>query len=130
MKLKFLLYYISGCDSGFGHSLALNLDRQGFTVFAGCLFSDREGARSLKENSKNIHLVQLDVTDDWQVQKAVQTVKENLNGKGKSFGERNYVNSYLQISKSMEKKPSTNRLSSFAGNRIKSNLFFRGLMLM
>lgn len=104
MKLKFLLYYISGCDSGFGHSLALNLDRQGFTVFAGCLFSDREGARSLKENSKNIHLVQLDVTDDWQVQKAVQTVKENLNGKGKSFGERNYVNSYLQISKSMEKK--------------------------
>lgn len=105
MKLKFLLYYISGCDSGFGHSLALNLDRQGFTVFAGCLFSDREGARSLKENSKNIHLVQLDVTDDWQVQKAVQTVKENLNGKGKSFGERNYVNSYLQISKSMGKNP-------------------------
>lgn len=105
MKSKFLLHYISGCDSGFGHSLALNLDRQGFTVFAGCLFSDREGARSLKENSKNIHLVQLDVTDDWQVQKAVQTVKENLNGKGKSFGERNYVNSYLQISKSMGKNP-------------------------
>lgn len=72
---------ITGCDSGFGHSLALNLDRQGFTVFAGCLFSDREGARSLKENSKNIQVVQLDVTDDWQVRKAVQTVKENLNGK-------------------------------------------------
>lgn len=99
--------------------MALNLDRQGFTVFAGCLFSDREGARSLKEDSKNIHLVQLDVTDDWQVQKAVQTVKENLNGKGKSSGERNYkkLSTNLEIN---EKKPSTNRLSSFAGNRIKT----------
>ncbi|XP_061191913.1 17-beta-hydroxysteroid dehydrogenase type 6-like [Saccostrea echinata] len=72
---------ITGCDSGFGHSLALNLAKRGFTVFAGCLFLDREGARSLKESSNNIHVVQLDVTDDWQVQKAVQTVKENLNGK-------------------------------------------------
>lgn len=88
IKVSFV-FYILGCDSGFGHSLALNLDRQGFTVFAGCLFSDREGARSLKENSKNIQVVQLDVTDDWQVRKAVQTVKENLNGKGKSSGESN-----------------------------------------
>lgn len=88
IKISFV-FYILGCDSGFGHSLALNLDRQGFTVFAGCLFSDREGARSLKENSKNIQVVQLDVTDDWQVRKAVQTVKENLNGKGESSGESN-----------------------------------------
>ena len=82
MLLYVLFLSAVGCDSGFGHSLALNLDKQGFTVFAGCLSVDREGARSLQESSKNIHVVQLDVTDDWQVRKAVQTVKENLNGKG------------------------------------------------
>ena len=82
MLLHVLFLFVVGCDSGFGHSLALNLDKQGFTVFAGCLSVDREGARSLQESSKNIHVVQLDVTDDWQVRKAVQTVKENLNGKG------------------------------------------------
>ena len=82
LLLHVLFLCAVGCDSGFGHSLALNLDKQGFTVFAGCLSIDREGARGLQESSKNIHVVQLDVTDDWQVRKAVQTVKENLNGKG------------------------------------------------
>ncbi|KAJ8318543.1 hypothetical protein KUTeg_003634 [Tegillarca granosa] len=59
---------ITGCDSGFGQSLALRLDKLGYTVFAGCLLSDREGARYLRENgSDNLHVVQIDVTDDWQV---------------------------------------------------------------
>ena len=29
--------FISGCDTGFGHDLAVRLDKLGFTVFAGCL---------------------------------------------------------------------------------------------
>ena len=31
---------ISGCDSGFGHALAIELDRQGFNVVAGVLLPD------------------------------------------------------------------------------------------
>ncbi|KAK3090274.1 hypothetical protein FSP39_010569, partial [Pinctada imbricata] len=42
-------------------------------------FNDREGARNLKkESSPNLQTVQLDVTDDWQVKKAVQKIKEEL----------------------------------------------------
>lgn len=52
-------------------------------MFAGCLLSDREGARHLRENgSDNLHVVQIDVTDDWQVRGAVKYVKENTQGKG------------------------------------------------
>ncbi|XP_071953893.1 D-beta-hydroxybutyrate dehydrogenase, mitochondrial-like isoform X2 [Antedon mediterranea] len=30
--------FITGCDTGFGHSLALRLDQLGYLVYAGCLF--------------------------------------------------------------------------------------------
>ena len=30
--------FITGCDTGFGHGLAVTLDRIGYRVFAGCLF--------------------------------------------------------------------------------------------
>lgn len=72
---------ITGCDSGFGHKLAKRLDEKGFLVFAGCLAPDREGARQLKETcSKNLTIVQMDVTDDWQVRGVVKAVKEKMNG--------------------------------------------------
>lgn len=72
---------ITGCDSGFGHKLAKRLDEKGFQVFAGCLAPDREGARQLKETcSKNLTIVPLDVTDDWQVRGVVKAVKEKMNG--------------------------------------------------
>jgi len=38
--------FITGCDSGFGRSLALRLDSKGVLVFAGCLTV--EGASSLR----------------------------------------------------------------------------------
>lgn len=71
--------FITGCDSGFGNSLARRLDQKGFVVFAGCLLPDREGARQLKEEcSERLHVVQTDVTDEWLVRGAVKYVKENL----------------------------------------------------
>ncbi|XP_064595490.1 17-beta-hydroxysteroid dehydrogenase type 6-like [Liolophura sinensis] len=71
--------FITGCDSGFGHNLAKRLDRLGFTVFAGCLFPDKDGAQSLKrETSDRLQLIPCDVTDDWQVQQALHTVTNNL----------------------------------------------------
>ncbi|KAL8566132.1 hypothetical protein ACOMHN_005108 [Nucella lapillus] len=69
--------FITGCDSGFGYSLAHRLDTRGYRVFAGCLAPDREGAEQLKKScSPNLQVVPLDVTDDWQVQKALKVVKD------------------------------------------------------
>lgn len=71
--------FITGCDSGFGNQIARRLDKKGFTVFAGCLLPDREGAKQLKaECSDRLHIIHVDVTDDWLVRGAVKYVKENL----------------------------------------------------
>ncbi|XP_033749157.1 17-beta-hydroxysteroid dehydrogenase type 6-like [Pecten maximus] len=70
---------ITGCDSGFGNSLAMRLDKLGFSVFAGCLAPSREGARKLEEDSSGrIKVMELNVTDDFHVRSAVRFVKENL----------------------------------------------------
>lgn len=71
--------FITGCDHGFGHQLAKRLDDMGFVVFAGCLFPDKDGGQALKsECSERMHVVPLDVTDDWKVRGALKLVKENL----------------------------------------------------
>ncbi|OWF35222.1 17-beta-hydroxysteroid dehydrogenase type 6-like [Mizuhopecten yessoensis] len=70
---------ITGCDSGFGNSLARRLDKLGFKVFAGCLAPDRKGATQLEEDSGGrIQVVELNVTDDQHVRCAVRFVKQNL----------------------------------------------------
>ena len=35
---------VTGCDSGFGFSLAKHLHSRGFLVFAGCLMKVRDGS--------------------------------------------------------------------------------------
>ncbi|XP_078612632.1 D-beta-hydroxybutyrate dehydrogenase, mitochondrial-like [Branchiostoma floridae x Branchiostoma japonicum] len=73
--------FITGCDSGFGFRLAKRLDSLGFTVFAGCLLADSggEGSKKLRaECSSRLSTVQIDVTDDGQVQAAVLQVKDRL----------------------------------------------------
>lgn len=70
---------ITGCDSGFGNELALHLDRLGFRVFAGCLWADAkgEGAEILRsEGSGRLHVIQLDVTKQEQLDKALAEVKK------------------------------------------------------
>jgi len=70
--------------AGFGHVLALHLDRLGATVFAGCLDAKGSGAVKLKEKcSDRLHVVQLDVTSDEQVAECVQYVVSLTNGLGK-----------------------------------------------
>ncbi|CAG0902479.1 unnamed protein product [Darwinula stevensoni] len=70
---------ITGCDSGFGHSLALHLHSLGFVVFAGCLLKNKGGEGS-KELSRveGIHVLQLDVTNDDDLRKTLAYVKKNL----------------------------------------------------
>lgn len=68
---------ITGCDTGFGHRLAKRLSRRGFLVFAGCLSSKSDGAEQLKL-CPNVTVLQLDVTDQKQVDDALDRVKEHL----------------------------------------------------
>ncbi|KAI1290333.1 D-beta-hydroxybutyrate dehydrogenase, mitochondrial [Halotydeus destructor] len=56
---------ITGCDTGFGHQLALQLNKLGYHVFAGCLFEDGEGAKALKAeaaNPRSMQVLSMDVT--------------------------------------------------------------------
>ncbi|XP_031705756.1 D-beta-hydroxybutyrate dehydrogenase, mitochondrial [Anarrhichthys ocellatus] len=81
IEVKGKAVLVTGCDSGFGHALAKQLHKLGFTVFAGCLFKDNggEGAKELEEfHSDGMKVVQLDVCSDEQVDQAVEYVKESL----------------------------------------------------
>ncbi|XP_003740749.1 short-chain dehydrogenase/reductase family 9C member 7 [Galendromus occidentalis] len=79
--------FITGCDSGFGHHLALRLRDRGFLVFAGCLFPQGEGASRLIKSSQKtrgdgaILVVPCDVTSEDSLKEAVNFVSTNLRGK-------------------------------------------------
>ncbi|XP_069689240.1 short-chain dehydrogenase/reductase family 9C member 7-like [Periplaneta americana] len=74
--------FITGCDTGFGHMFAKKLDALGVLVFAGCLFSEGEGAKELQRScSDKLKIIQLDVTQDDQVENAVRTVTSILEGR-------------------------------------------------
>ncbi|XP_002733792.2 D-beta-hydroxybutyrate dehydrogenase, mitochondrial-like [Saccoglossus kowalevskii] len=76
---------VTGCDRGFGLSIAKHFYSLGFEVFAGCLFKDNggDGAVELeKMGSNRMHVLQLDVADDEQVKMAVKCVKELTGERG------------------------------------------------
>jgi NAD(P)-dependent dehydrogenase (short-subunit alcohol dehydrogenase family) len=69
---------ISGCDTGFGHGLAIELDKQGFHVLAGVLLHDN--VTSLKnELSPKATVFRLDITKQEDIDAAFQLVKEKTN---------------------------------------------------
>jgi retinol dehydrogenase-16 len=73
---KFVL--ISGCDTGFGHALAIELDKQGFHVFAGVFNSSSE--ISLRSSlSKKATVFHLDVTNPADIDAAFDLVKAQTN---------------------------------------------------
>ncbi|XP_035225762.1 short-chain dehydrogenase/reductase family 9C member 7-like [Stegodyphus dumicola] len=75
--------FITGCDTGFGHMLAKELDKEGFEVFAGCLFPEGNGAKELQNySSHSIHIIPLDVTSEDSVFKAYQYVANRIKDKG------------------------------------------------
>ncbi|NXA41315.1 BDH protein, partial [Eudromia elegans] len=78
---------ITGCDSGFGHLLALRLHRLGFTVFAGCLCPEGEGARRLQReaaagSAARLRVLRLDVTRARDVLAAKELVLRELPERG------------------------------------------------
>ncbi|KAM4771822.1 D-beta-hydroxybutyrate dehydrogenase, mitochondrial [Rhinophrynus dorsalis] len=72
---------VTGCDSGFGFSLAKHLHERGFTVFAGCLLKDKGDAGVLELDSMKsdrMKTVQLNVSNQSEVDMTVETIQENL----------------------------------------------------
>jgi len=71
LHTKYVL--ITGCDSGFGHHLAIHLDSLGLHVVATCL--TEEGCATLKEKgSQRMTVLRMDVTD----RNSILTVKEEV----------------------------------------------------
>ncbi|XP_072529769.1 17-beta-hydroxysteroid dehydrogenase type 2 [Salminus brasiliensis] len=74
---------ITGCDSGFGHSLAKLLDSAGVKVYAGVLKESGQGAQELKRlSSSQLTVLQLDVTDTNQISAALKLIKSQIGERG------------------------------------------------
>lgn len=70
---------VTGCDSGFGHTTAIELDKMGFVVFAGCLFPETGGALTLTEKcSDNLQVINMDITRDDHVDKAYDQIAQYI----------------------------------------------------
>ena len=73
---------VTGCSSGIGLATAIEFAKNGDTVFAGLRDLSKKDAleaAALKENVK-VNLIQLDISDDDSVKKAIEEVK-NSHGK-------------------------------------------------
>ncbi|CAF1059101.1 unnamed protein product [Rotaria sordida] len=66
---------ISGCDSGFGHGLAIELDKQGFNVLAGVFVRDNVTSVKEKLSSKAI-VFHLDITKEEDIDATFELVNE------------------------------------------------------
>lgn len=83
-KLNSRHVFITGCDSGFGHLLAVKLVESGIPTFAGCY--TEQGKVELKRKCKvsrgNLWTVSLDVTNSKSVSEAFDFVKRVVKDDG------------------------------------------------
>eukprot|EP00127_Corallochytrium_limacisporum_P006172 Clim_evm11s220 gene=Clim_evmTU11s220 len=68
-KCEGKVVFITGCDTGFGHSLALRLDKMGFEVVAAC-YAEASMDKLEGKASRRLHTIKCDVTKDEDVQTA------------------------------------------------------------
>ena len=69
---------ISGCDTGFGYGLAIELDKQGFHVFAGIYNPDNQISLAARLSSRATVFC-LDVTRQEDIDAAYEIVKDKAN---------------------------------------------------
>lgn len=74
---------VTGAASGFGRKLTIRLDKLGFTVFAGVrnVVNDPRVDSLVKECSKKLQVIKLDITSDQDVNEAVISVGKILSEK-------------------------------------------------
>ncbi|XP_046656568.1 D-beta-hydroxybutyrate dehydrogenase, mitochondrial-like [Daphnia pulicaria] len=73
--------FVTGCDTGFGHELSKKLHAMGFTVFATCFDEKSNGATRLKrlgDESGRLHVIQMDVSKQEDVDNALEYVEKHL----------------------------------------------------
>ncbi|XP_059575299.1 retinol dehydrogenase 7-like isoform X2 [Alligator mississippiensis] len=73
--------FITGCDSGFGHLLAKQLDGRGLRVLAACL-TEQGAERLQQETSGRLQTVILDVTKSDSIAAAAAWVKGQVGDRG------------------------------------------------
>jgi len=66
---------ITGCDSGFGHALAIELDKQGFNIFAGVFNVDSQ-SNLQRILSSRATVFQLDITKDEDLENAFDLIRQ------------------------------------------------------
>ncbi|XP_071947756.1 D-beta-hydroxybutyrate dehydrogenase, mitochondrial-like [Antedon mediterranea] len=77
---------ITGCDTGIGNLLVRHMHLLGLHVYAGCLNKGCEGATKLAEEfPERLDILQMDVTNEDEVTKAVEIVRESLESNGKEL---------------------------------------------
>ena len=79
---------IKGCDTGFGHHLAIRLNGRGFRVYATVLDPNSMGSHQLLENchfKDIITIIQMDVTNEQQIDNCFNTVKSDLEANGEQL---------------------------------------------
>eukprot|EP00978_Attheya_sp_CCMP212_P034392 scaffold143858_cov51-Attheya_sp.AAC.3 len=73
---KQLAIVVTGCDTGFGFSLAFEMASKGYVVFAGCL--NKESMKQYEGHS-NIFPLKMDVTKEDEVKNAAVVVNKWIN---------------------------------------------------
>ena len=66
---------ITGCDSGFGFSLASHCAELGMKVVAACYSDSSEGAQQLRGRGRGVTVVQLDLTQPASLETAVAAAR-------------------------------------------------------
>ena len=74
---------ITGCDSGFGYSLALWCHEQGMEVLAACLHPDGEGGRALEK--EGIQTIRLDLTNVDTIEAVEGIVAKHFGARGRGI---------------------------------------------
>ncbi|UJR32566.1 hypothetical protein I4U23_020027 [Adineta vaga] len=69
---------ISGCDTGFGNALAIELDKQGYNVFAG-VYSSNNQTTLTNQLSPRATVFLLDITQKKDIDSAFEMVKAKTN---------------------------------------------------
>ncbi len=78
-----------GCDTGFGHQVALRLNKIGFKVFASCIDPHGVGAVELMhkaEHSAKMIVIRMDVTNDKDIEAAHEAVTNSMTNTEVLFG--------------------------------------------
>ena len=79
---------ITGCDSGFGHNIAHELNEQGFRVYAIVMDPQSTGAKDLLTGAGfegKTKVMKMDVTDDEEVKGVYEQIKSDLQQNGEEL---------------------------------------------